>query len=120
MNTYLSITKLLRYLVAYVFLTSGMMKLWSEELGTYFNSLPLPFPTQVMYIAAFTEIVCGILIALNKRVKIASILLMAIMAGAILLTKVSALHADILQFAFNARLDFVMLGLLFILYKKSN
>ncbi|SNX70343.1 uncharacterized membrane protein YphA (DoxX/SURF4 family) [Bacillus oleivorans] len=119
MNTYLSITKLLRYLVAYVFITSGIMKLWSEELGNYFNSLPLPFPTQMMYAVSFTEIICGILIALNKRVKTVSIPLMIIIVGAIFLTKVAVLHSDLIQFAFHARLDVVMLGLLFILYKKS-
>ncbi|WP_243355254.1 DoxX family protein [Bacillus litorisediminis] len=118
MNTYLSITKLLRYLIAYVFITSGVMKLWSEKLENVFNSLPLPFPAQVMYTVACTEIICGLLIALNKRVKSATIPLIMIMIGALLLTKVPALHTDLIQFAFQARLDVVMLGLLFILYKK--
>lgn len=110
---------LIRYLVAYVFLTSGIMKLVSSELGNYFIHLGLPFPLKMMYIVAFFEIVCGLLILFNKVVKKATIPLIVIMIAAFLLTKVPILHTGFLQFAFNARLDIIMLILLFILYTRS-
>lgn len=111
--------KLLRYLVAYVFITSGLMKLLSVELQNYFISLGLPYPLQVMYVVAFLELVCGILILMNKRVKYASIPLMIIMIGAFLLTKVPILHNGFMPFAFQARIDVIMLVLLFILYTRN-
>jgi putative oxidoreductase len=40
------------------------------------------------------------------------------MIAAILLTKISLLHNSIIQFAFNTRLDIVMLILLFVLYNQ--
>ncbi|WP_419392841.1 hypothetical protein [Cytobacillus praedii] len=45
MNTALSTIHLIRYSIAYVFITSGVMKLVSDELGSYFISLGLPFPS---------------------------------------------------------------------------
>jgi uncharacterized membrane protein YphA (DoxX/SURF4 family) len=102
--------------VAYVFITSGIMKFISAELGHHFISLGLPYPLYTMYIIAFTEIICGIFIVVNKGVRNAVIPLIIIMIAAILLTKVPILHNGFVQFAFNARLDIVLLILLFILY----
>jgi putative oxidoreductase len=118
MNASLSVMNLLRYLVAYVFIISGIMKLFSTELGHYFIQLKLPYPLTVMFIVAIVEIVCGTLILMNTRVKVASIPLLIIMIGAFLLTKVPLLHTGFLPFAFNARLDILMLVLLFILYSR--
>jgi putative oxidoreductase len=120
MNASLSVMNLLRYLVAYVFIISGVMKLFSTELGHYFIQLKLPYPLTVMFIVAIIEIVCGTLILMNKRVKVASIPLLIIMIGAFLLTKVPILHTGFLPFAFNARLDIIMLILLFILYSRHH
>lgn len=111
--------KLIRYLVAYVFIISGLMKLLDNELSNYFISLALPFPTYTLYIIIFLEISCGISILLNKKVRHAVIPLIIIMISAILITKVPSLHLGVLQFGFNARLDIVMLVLLFILYSRS-
>lgn len=118
MNT-ISINSLIRYVVAYVFITSGFMKFWSEELANSFIGLGLPFPVYFMYVVALLELFCGSLILMNKQVKPASIPLIAIMIGAILLTKVPILHAGFAQFTFQARLDIVMLVLLFILFGKK-
>ncbi|PWA11981.1 hypothetical protein DCC39_08595 [Pueribacillus theae] len=106
--------KLIRYVVAYVFITSGIMKLLDAELSSFFVSLGLPFP--MMYTVAFFEIICGAFILLNKNIKNATIPLIIIMIAAFLLTKVPILHSGFLQFAFDARLDITMLILLFILY----
>lgn len=111
---------LIRYSVAYVFITSGLMKLLSEELANIFIGLGLPFPIYFMYLVALTEIICGGLILANKYVKKASMPLILIMIAAIILTKIPVLHAGLIEFAFNARLDIVMLTLLLILYKGSH
>ncbi|GAA0341762.1 DoxX family protein [Bacillus carboniphilus] len=118
MYTSISVMKLLRYGVGYVFIVSGLMKLLSTDLSGYFMSLGIPYPREVMYVVAITEVLCGGLIVLDKWVKRASIPLLIIMVGAILLTKVPTLHTGILQFAFDARLDVVMIILLFILYNR--
>ena len=119
MNQSLSTVSLIRYAVAFVFITSGVMKLFSTELAEVFIHLGLPFPDIMLYVTAFLEIICGILILLNRSVKNAVILLIGIMIAAIILTKFPLLNSGILPFAFKARLDIVMLLLLYILYKKS-
>lgn len=116
MNTSLSV---IRYVVAYVFITSGAPKLISEDLASTFISLGLPFPTIILHVVAFLEIICGILILINRNVKNAVIPLIGIMIAALLLTKFPLINTGIIQFAFNARLDIVMLVLLGILYTRS-
>ena len=110
---------IIRYLIAYVFITSGLMKLLNEELGNYFISLGLPFPVILMYIVAALEVVCGVLILMNRVIKLATIPLIGIMLGAILVTKIPILHSSIISFAFNARLDIIMLVLLITLYSSA-
>jgi putative oxidoreductase len=95
------------------------MKLLSVDLQNYFLSLSLPYPHQVLYIVAFFEIICGGLILANKEVKKATIPLIIIMVGAFLITKVPVLHSGFMAFAFNARLDIIMLVLLFILHSRN-
>lgn len=119
MNHSLTAIGLIRYAVAFVFITSGVMKLFSTELAEVFIGLGLPFPDFLLYVTAFLEIICGILILLNRSVKNAVIPLIGIMIAAILLTKLPLLNSGILQFAFKSRLDIVMLILLYILYSKS-
>ncbi|MDF0725834.1 DoxX family protein [Cytobacillus sp. S13-E01] len=119
MTISLSTSKLIRYIVAYVFITSGLMKLISAELSQYFISLGLPYPTVTLYVIALIEISCGILLVLNKNVKHATLPLILIMIAALLITKVPILHTGLVQFAFSARLDIVMLVLLFILYSRK-
>jgi putative oxidoreductase len=119
MNHSLTTASLIRFAVAFVFITSGVMKLFSTELAEVFIGLGLPFPDILLYVTAFLEIICGILILLNRDVKKAVIPLIGIIIAAILLTKIPELNSGILSFAFKARLDIVMLVLLYILYSKS-
>jgi putative oxidoreductase len=116
MNT--SVMSLIRYLVAYVFIISGIMKIFSHELSNYFINLGLPSPITLMYIVALIEIICAIFILMNRQVRAAVIPLFMIMIAAFLLTKVPVLHTGFLAFAFQARLDIIMLVLLFILYNR--
>ncbi len=119
MNYSLTTLRFIRYAVAYVFITSGVMKLFSVELAEVFIGLGLPFPDLLLHVTAFLEMICGILILLNRSVKHAVIPLIGIMIAAIFLTKLPLLNGGLLPFAFKARLDIVMLVLLFTLYTKS-
>jgi putative oxidoreductase len=114
------VLEILRYAVAYVFIISGIMKLLNETIATHFMNLGLPYPQQTMYIVALLEVGCGILIIIKKWVKYASMPLIFIMIGAILITKVPLLHTGLLNFFFQARLDIVMLALLLIIYHKHS
>ncbi|MBO0961906.1 DoxX family protein [Neobacillus sp. MM2021_6] len=118
MDTSLSMIKFIRYAVAYVFIISGLMKLMSAELANGFLHLGLPYPHIMLHVIVALEIGCGMFILLNIAVKNAVIPLIAIMIAALLLTKLPSIHTGILQFAFNARLDIVMLVLLVILYNR--
>ncbi|WP_101842088.1 DoxX family protein [Halobacillus sp. Marseille-P3879] len=111
------ILKFLKYTVAFVFITSGLMKVVNSELADYFTSLALPYPVETMYTVAWVEITAGLLLIFNKYMKPALIALMVIMVGALLLTKVPALHAGFVHALFSARLDIVMLVLLVVLYR---
>ncbi|GLB59892.1 DoxX family protein [Cytobacillus sp. NCCP-133] len=115
----LVVMNLLRYSVSYVFIVSGFMKLISAELSNAFVNLGLPYAELLMHVVAFLEIICGVLILFNKSVKNAVIPLIGIMAAALCLTKLPALNSGYIDFAFDARLDAVMLVLLLILYKCS-
>lgn len=110
--------KLIRYLVAYVFIVSGFMKLVSSELAQSFFRLGLPYPQILLNVVILLEIICGVFILVNKAVKNAVIPLIGIMIGALLLTKTPVLGTgNLLHFLFTARLDIVMLVLLIILYR---
>ncbi|WP_354669996.1 DoxX family protein [Paenibacillus sp. BSR1-1] len=116
--TSFSTSNLIRFAVAYVFITSGLMKLMSAELASSFLRLGLPYPYIVLKVVILLEIICGLLILVNKAVKNAVIPLIGIMIAALILTKLPTLNTGLLQFAFNARLDIVMIVLLFYLYKR--
>jgi putative oxidoreductase len=118
-STYYYPITVIRYLVSFVFITSGVMKLIGTELAHLFISLGLPYPHLMLYVVALLEIICGLLILANKSVKYAAIPLIGIIIAALFLTKLPSLNSGLLQFAFNARLDIVMLGLLFVLYSSS-
>lgn len=112
--------KLLRYGVAYVFIISGVMKLAQTEITDHFLQLGLPFSEALLYIVAITELLCGICIALSKFVRLATVPLLLIMICAVLITKIPLLHDSFLTFAFQARLDIVMLLILLFLYSNQN
>ncbi|GHI00183.1 DoxX family protein [Neobacillus kokaensis] len=116
---YLSTMKLIRYAVAYVFVISGLMKLLNTETANHFIGLGLPYPEMMLHLVIILEIGCGILVLLNKCVRTAVIPLIAIIIAAILITKLPYLNSNLLQFAFYAKLDIVMLVLLGILYNRN-
>jgi putative oxidoreductase len=93
------------------------MKLMGTEVANHFLGLGLPYPHMMLKIIILLEMVCGILLLVNKAVKNAVVPLIGIMIAAILLTKVPLLHTGFLPFAFGARLDIVMLVLLVYLFK---
>ncbi|WP_308162570.1 DoxX family membrane protein [Bacillus sp. ISL-7] len=105
--------------IAYVFITSALMKLMSTEVANHFLGLGLPYPHMMLKLVILIEMVCGILLLVNKAVKNAVVPLIGIMIAAILLTKVPLLHTGFLPFAFGARLDIVLLVLLVYLYKAT-
>ena len=109
--------KLIRYLVAFVFLTSALMKLLNSEMGSVFINLGLPSPLQLMYAVATAELVAGILLIMGRYIKYATMVLMFIITAAIILTKIPALHGGFVHALFSARLDVLLLGLLIILYR---
>ncbi|GIO28249.1 DoxX family protein [Ornithinibacillus bavariensis] len=103
------------YVVGFVFITSGMMKLLAPDMVNFLN-LEIPYPRTTAFFVALTEIGCGSLIIARLYVKKAAIPLIVIMAGAIYLTKLPILFEQgLLVFAFQARLDVVAMILLLIL-----
>ncbi|SER25283.1 Uncharacterized membrane protein YphA, DoxX/SURF4 family [Gracilibacillus ureilyticus] len=114
----LTLPSLIRYATGYVFLISGVMKLFIIDLTSAFANYGIPYPELVALIVGATELVCGILIIANYYVKKAALPLLVIMVAALLLTKVPLLHTGIFHFLFEARLDVVMIVLLYILLKR--
>lgn len=110
---------LIRYAVSFVFIISGFMKLVSAELANSFLQLGLPYAHTMLKVVILLEIVCGVLILVDRWVKNAVIPLIAIMIAAILLTKIPLIQTGgLLTFAFQSRLDIVMLLMLIFLYKR--
>lgn len=110
--------KFIRITVAYVFITSALMKLMGSEVANHFLGLGLPYPHLMLKLVILLEMVCGILLLVNKAVKNAVVPLIGIMIGALLLTKFPLLHTGLLAFAFGARLDIVILVMLVYLFKQ--
>ncbi|WP_138419114.1 DoxX family protein [Aquibacillus sediminis] len=110
---------IIHYLIAYVFLAAGILKWVSPNFVTIFANLGLPFPQVTVLIVATVEIIAASLILFNLYVKQAAISLVIIMIVAILLSKMPILfNQGILTFAFEARLDIVMLTLLLVTLKQ--
>ncbi|GEL76400.1 DoxX family protein [Tenuibacillus multivorans] len=114
----ISTTALVRYLVGLAFIVSASMKLFGGGLSDYFISLGLPYPITFMYVVAIAEIVCGLFIVLNYYVRYATMPLLIIIIGAIVITKLPMLHSGIINTLFHSRLDLIMLGLLFLLFQQ--
>lgn len=115
----MTMSRWIRYIIGYVFITSGVMKLLVADFKNSFINLGLPFPMMTLFLVAIIEIACGSLIVANMYVKQAIIPLMIIMVGALYLTKFPLLvKQDVLGFLFQSRLDVVMFILLFVLWKK--
>ncbi|MFD2045667.1 DoxX family protein [Ornithinibacillus salinisoli] len=106
------------YAVGYVFITSGIMKLMNPTFKETFYNLNLPFPEITLFLIAILEIASGALIVGGVYVKQAAITLLIIISGAIYLTKLPTLFNEgIVAFAFQARLDIVMVILLILIWK---
>ena len=104
------------YIVGYVFLVSGIIKMNDSNFQVVFLSLGLPFPSTTLFLVAITEIACSMLIIGGMYVKQATLPLIAIISGAIYLTKWPIIFdKGILDFAFEARLDIIMLILLLLI-----
>lgn len=104
------------YAVGYVFITSGILKLLVPDFKNLFISLGLPFPETTLFLVAIIEITCGMLIVGRMYVKYAVAPLILIMLSALFITKIPVLLTDgFLSFAFDARLDIVMLILLLLI-----
>src|SRR5690625_6992907 len=85
-----------------------------------FLHLGLPFPYMTLFLVAMIEIACGALVIARMYVKYATIPLIVIMIGALVIVKLPLLIKEgILSFVFESRLDFVTLILLIFLDRKS-
>jgi len=70
-----------------------------------------------LFLVAMIEIACGALVIARMYVKYATIPLIVIMIGALVIVKLPLLIKEgILSFVFESRLDFVMLILLIFLF----
>ncbi|MBP1971302.1 putative membrane protein YphA (DoxX/SURF4 family) [Virgibacillus natechei] len=116
----LNMNKWICYAVGYVFITSGILKLLVSDFANLFINLGLPFPEITLYVVAITEVACGMLIAGRMYLKYALAPLILVMLGALYLTKIPVLLNDgFLSFAFDARLDIVMLILLLLIWQHT-
>ena len=110
---------LIRLMVGAVFLTEGIQKfLFADQLGAgRFAKIGLPWPQVLAPLAGSFEIVCGILVILGLRTRLATLPLLAVIGTAIVTTKIPMLaHDGFWKMAHESRLDFSMLlGLLFLL-----
>lgn len=106
------------YAAGYVFITSGIMKLVVPSFKGMFAGLGLPFPDTTLFLVAILEVSCGMLIAGRMYIKQAAPPLIVIMIGAILITKIPIISSKgLLSFAFEARLDIVVLTLLILIWR---
>ena len=114
----MNLSRWICYSVGYVFITSGILKLVVSDFKGLFISLGLPFPEEALLLVALVEIACGMLIAGRMYVHLAVPPLILIMLGAIYLTKLPVLfNKGFLSFAFEARLDIVILILLLLIWQ---
>lgn len=109
------------YAVGYVFIATGVVKLLVDDFKVVFSSFGLPYPDTILFLVAITEIVCGALIVSRLYLKRATAALIFIILAAIFLTKLPILTTNqgFLSFAFEARLDIVMLILLVLLWQNA-
>ncbi len=112
-------TLLIRVLVGTVFASEGVQKfLFAAELGAgRFAKLGLPHPELLAPLVGSVEILCGVALLLGLLTRLATLPLLAVMAVALVKTKLPLLAAKgAWALAHEARTDFAMvLGLLFLL-----
>jgi len=116
MITTMNTMKWICYGVGYVFIASGILKLLDSNFIGVFMGLGLPFPEFTLYLVAITEVACGMLILGRMYLNIAVPPLLLIMLGAIFLTKLPVIWSEsIFSFAFEARLDIILIILLLLI-----
>jgi uncharacterized membrane protein YphA (DoxX/SURF4 family) len=111
-------TVLIRLLVGGVFLSEGLQKFLFPELGSgRFAKIGLPNPDILGPLVGAFETVCGALILVGLLTRLAALPLLAIMAVALVTTKVPILmEGGFWKAAHDARNDWSMsLGSLFLL-----
>src|SRR5690625_4146296 len=96
------------------------MKLLVADFTSIFINLGFTFSIASLWLIALAEVACGMLLIGKLYVNQAAVVLGAIMISAILITNIPIfLTQGILSFAFEARLDIVMLLLLILIWKKK-
>ena len=112
-------TLLIRLTVGAVFLSEGIQKfLFPGDVGAgRFAKIGLPAPEMLANFVGSVEIVCGVLVLLGIVIRLAVLPLLAIMATAIVTTKLPILvQSGLWKMAHEARTDFAMtMGALFLL-----
>lgn len=114
------IQKWLCWLTGYVFIISGVSKLLTDGFLDFFIQVGVPYPQATFFLVAVLEIGCGACIAGRFAVKEAAAVLIVIMIGALYFAKLPILtQQGILSFAFESRLDIVMLTILVVLFRRA-
>lgn len=114
----MGINKWIYVAVGFVFITSGVLKLLDKSFIGQFASMGMPFPDVSVYIVAMIELGAGMLILGRMYLRIASLSLLVIMAGAMIVAKLPILFSGgFFTFLFEARLNVVMIILLFLIYR---
>ncbi|MDY0394690.1 DoxX family protein [Virgibacillus halophilus] len=91
-----------------------------RDFWTFFIQVGVPYPQVTFFLVAILEVGCGACIAGKFAVKQAAAALIVIMLGALYFAKLPALmDKGLLQFAFDARLDIVMLVILILLFRQA-
>ena len=111
-------TLIIRLMVGAVFVSEGIQKfLFPAEVGAgRFAKIGLPSPELLASFVGGVEIGCGVLLLVGFLTRLATLPLLAVMASAIITTKLPILQqSGFWKMAHEARTDFAMtMGLLFL------
>ncbi len=109
---------LVRLMVGFVFLVSGLQKFIFPEMGPgRFADMGYAYPVFTAYFVAFFEAAGGLFILIGLAVRLFSIPIAIIMAVAIITTKIPRIPEGGWVFLQSVRLDFSMLlGALFLVW----
>ncbi|MFD1337471.1 DoxX family protein [Oceanobacillus iheyensis] len=110
--------KFICYVLGYVFIISGLIKLIDPSRRGMFHELALPFPETLFFLVAMVEFLAGMLLVSRMYLHLAIPPLIFIMIGALFFAKVPILWTEgLLSFLFASRLDIVLLVLLVLLWQ---
>src|SRR5699024_5241922 len=113
-------SKWIYYVVGYVFITSGVMKVLIADFKATFINLGFTFPIATLWLVALAGLACAMLLFGKSCAKQAAVGLGAIMISALFIpTMPLLLTRGVLTFAFAAGLDIVMLTLFILIWKKK-